>query len=181
LEIAWREYEKYKGIKESVEPLASAIRNYYSITNLPNSVPSDPWCAAFVNWCLNEVGQGRIWPACKPELPAHVRYGYYPDAWSEGEDYRKPFVGAIAVMNYGHVGFVVGETDKGRLVLLGGNQPGPTSPPNTGEYINLRANASRSVLYYMKPKGYDVQPEEEELPIYDDKNLGASLSNANTR
>ena len=37
------------------------------------------------------------------------------------------------------------------------------------------------VLYFMKPKGYEVQPEEEDLPVYDDGNLGAEMSNANTR
>jgi len=182
LNIAWKEYEKYKDCKEKDEPLFSAIGNYYSITNQSGASPTkEPWCGAFVNWCLNEVGYGRPHPNKEQERTASVRWGYYPDAWKKGEDHGKPFVGAIAVTNYNHVAFVVGETDKGRLVLLGGNQPGPNSPPNTGEYINLRANARGAVLYYMKPKGYDVQPEEEDLPIYDDSNLGAGLSNANTR
>jgi uncharacterized protein (TIGR02594 family) len=184
LRVAWAEYEKYKGRKETDEPLATAIRNYFSITNQFKSGPSDAWCAAFVNWCLNEVGFGRVWAEGDPELPAHVRLGWYPNSWKKGEDYGKPFVGAIAVMNYGqygHVGFVVGETDKKRLVILGGNQAGPDSPRDTGEYINLKAISSKLPLYYMKPKSYVVQPEEEELPPYDDSNLGAELNRANTR
>ena len=44
--------------------------------------------------------------------------------WAEDEVVDKPFYGAIAIMNYSHVGFVCGVNRQGSLLLLGGNQGG---------------------------------------------------------
>jgi len=191
LEIAWQEYGKYKGIKETAEPLASRIREYFSITNQPKYGPEREWCAAFVNWCMIQAGygiragyDGERWTEKSVERPAHVRYGWWPDSWANGEDHGKPFVGAIAVIRYserrGHVGFVVGEVGDKFIALLGGNQRDTVlTPPGVtdGHYISV--NKYATVSYYMKPKGYVVRPEQEVLPAMNI--FGAGERYENTR
>lgn len=106
LDIAWQEYEKYKGLKETQEPLLAATKKYFSITN-SNGCGGDstPWCAAFVYWCLVQSGYQN-----SGNVTAYARawntnvstawYGY----WKEGEIHKpnenngvgKPFIGAIA-------------------------------------------------------------------------------------
>jgi len=64
-----------------------------------------------------------------------------------GVELDRPAYGAIAVMNYSHVGFVAGINEDGRIVLLGGNQGRPGS-------VNLSPNPETSVLTYRYPAGY---------------------------
>jgi len=86
-----------------------------------SKVVGDPWCAAFVNWVLDNShlhGTGSA-----------AAMSFYDKNW--GQDLgKKPAVGAIGVLEYKdkrgnvvhHVTFIVGKTKDGRLVGLGGNQ-----------------------------------------------------------
>lgn len=80
---------------------------------------SVPWCGTFVAACLSECGLGR---------PQHwYRARAYLD-W--GVMRPIPTYGAIVVYERdggGHVGFVVGRDDKGRILTLGGNQDNAVS------------------------------------------------------
>lgn len=73
-----------------------------------------PWCGVFAAACLRESGMA---------LPRHW---YRALAWANwGTPLERPVVGAVAVFSRaggGHVGFVVGADDAGRLLVLGGNQ-----------------------------------------------------------
>ena len=70
-----------------------------------------PWCAGFVNWCLNESG--------------------YEGAGASGKNYKKwsgginlgknPEYGSIAVFKTGHVGFVIGISGNGTIEVIHGN------------------------------------------------------------
>ena len=42
-----------------------------------------------------------------------------------GKQVYSPALGAVAIMNYSHVGFVAGFNSDGRVILLGGNQGKP--------------------------------------------------------
>lgn len=74
----------------------------------------EAWCGTFVAICLKDAGLK------------------YPKNWFRALAYQdfgvklaKPAVGAIAVKSRkggGHVCFVVGKTDGGKLVCIGGNQ-----------------------------------------------------------
>lgn len=80
-----------------------------------------PWCAAFVGACLERAG---------------VRSSRFESAKSYldwGSKLSTPVYGAIAVFTReggGHVGFVVGQTASGDLLILGGNQ---------GDAVNIKA------------------------------------------
>lgn len=73
-----------------------------------------PWCGVFVAHCCRTAGLS---------LPA---YWYRAVAWAEwGIPLERPTLGAVAVFSRqggGHVGFVVGRDEVGRLLVLGGNQ-----------------------------------------------------------
>ncbi|MCF5767959.1 TIGR02594 family protein [Aeromonas veronii] len=72
-----------------------------------------PWCAAFVGACLERVGiQSTRFESAKSYL-----------GW--GEKLERPVLGCVVVFSRsggGHVGFVVGQSPSGNLLVLGGNQ-----------------------------------------------------------
>ncbi len=102
--------------------------------------------------------------------------------WKEGEDYGKPFLGALAVISTSHVAFVVGKTSSGRIVLLGGNQNGVIGNQEKGaggdESVCFSAYTKSSIAFYMKPKEFVVTEElnESNLPIINVNNPEETFS-----
>lgn len=80
---------------------------------------------------------------------------------------KKPAYGAIAIMNYSHVGFGAGQNSDGRIVLLGGNQH---------DAVNYSPNAISSVLQYRYPAGFNPNYN---LPAF--KLQGRSLTGSASR
>ncbi|MBF4805897.1 MAG: TIGR02594 family protein [Pseudoleptotrichia goodfellowii] len=125
MKIALEEYEKYKGINESKDPLKSRIEKVYHKEGGGITANSSvAWCASFVNWCLMQVGLNN-WHSASSQ------------AIIENKNMKKieePVYGAIITMkNYvaktgkehftGHSTFLFGETeDKEFYIGLGGNQ-----------------------------------------------------------
>lgn len=80
-----------------------------------------PWCAAFVGFCLENVGI------------VSTRFESARSYLTWGRSLRTPVPGCIVVLTReggGHVGFVTGVKSDGRLLVLGGNQ---------GNEVNIRA------------------------------------------
>lgn len=106
------------------------------------------WCGTFVAHCLRVAGLA------------------YPKQWYRALDYAnyglplsKPVYGCIAVLKRaggGHVGFVVGENEKGDLLLLGGNQ---------NNAVNISAFSKERVVCYVFPKGEHPYVMHENLNI----------------
>jgi len=75
---------------------------------------STPWCGVFAAYCF------------KVSLMEYPKEYYRALKWKEfGIALDRPTYGCIVVFNReggGHVGFVVGQDDRGRLMVLGGNQ-----------------------------------------------------------
>jgi uncharacterized protein (TIGR02594 family) len=113
------------------------------------------WCASFVNWCLV---QSNI-----QSLNSATAFDYK----NFGAKLNKPAYGAIAIMNYSHVGFVAGQNSDGRIVLLGGNQ---------ADAVNYSPNAISAVLQYRYPAGF--KPNYN-LPAF--KLRGRSLTGSSSR
>jgi uncharacterized protein (TIGR02594 family) len=101
-----------------------------------------PWCAAFVGAMLERAG---------------VRSSRYESAASYltwGAKLAAPAYGCVAVFSReggGHVGFVVGQTVTGDLLILGGNQ---------SDQVNVRTFARSRVTGYRWPAGVplDTRP-----------------------
>jgi len=106
-----------------------------------------PWCGVFVAAVLREAG---IKPASA---------FYRAKAWlSWGQALAAPAVGCVVVFERdggGHVGFLVGRTPGGLLLVLGGNQ---------GNEVNVRAFEQYRVLGYRWPAGEEL-PRARSLPV----------------
>ena len=101
-----------------------------------------PWIDA----AFEEFNKGVAETGSNPEITKYWQYTQMPAAANNGDKYAQWVLttdkeswcaafanwtletsginGAIAVMNYSHVGYVVGQNSNGSLILLGGNQPG---------------------------------------------------------
>jgi uncharacterized protein (TIGR02594 family) len=106
------------------------ILAYHAATSLAASDDETPWCASFVNWCLEVTGQRGTQSATARSF---LTWGHSvaPEAAQPGD---------IAVFKrgsspwQGHVGFFVG-WDGSNVRLLGGNQNDSVSLasyPSTG-------------------------------------------------
>ena len=127
MKIALEEYRKYKGIKETVNPLADRVREYHKIgSSSPKFGPDKPWCASFVNWVLKQA-KVKNWGTASSQGPI-------TDKQKRMKKIDIPVYGAIIMLtNYqkgtmqsigqGHVTFLYGETEDGKHYIgLGGNQ-----------------------------------------------------------
>ena len=110
-----------------------------------------PWCAAFVGFCLENVG---IVSSRYESAHSYLK-------WGQGLDFAA--VGAIAVFDggpsrpgLGHVGFVMGRDANGRLMVLGGNQ---------GNKVSVAPFDLTRVLSYRWPIGFQV-PVIRPLPEF---------------
>ena len=106
------------GVHETAGPASTArIQEYLATTGLPKGLIVDetPWCAAFVEWCLQTAGSKGTGRA---SARSYLRWG---------KPLGRPRPGCIAVMSRpgrpgsGHVGFYL-KRDDGVVRLLGGNQ-----------------------------------------------------------
>lgn len=106
-----------------------------------------PWCGAFAAMCMAKAGH---------QLPKN--YFRAKDWLNWGVPLSKPVVGAVVVFSRtggGHVGFVVGTTKSGEILVLGGNQ---------GDAVNIRAFPTSRVSGYRYPSG--VPMPAPGLPVF---------------
>lgn len=104
-----------------------------------------PWCAAFVGAMLEHVG---IKSSRYESAKSYLDWGVKLDT---------PRYGCVVVFTRsggGHVGFVVGRTPDGDLMVLGGNQ---------SDAVNIRAFSNERVSGYRWPAG--IQVDLRTLPV----------------
>jgi len=97
-------------IKEFQE---SVIKGYF--TDDGGSGRENAWCAAFVNWCLQQTGQ--------PTLKTNDSFD--PMRAKKYMSYGNPSganFGSFGIMKGSHIGIVVGTDKNGNVLMLGGNQ-----------------------------------------------------------
>ncbi|EOT1738173.1 TIGR02594 family protein [Klebsiella pneumoniae] len=106
-----------------------------------------PWCAAFVGSVLERV------------QITSTRFESAKSYLTWGTELKEPANGCIVVFTRsggGHVGFVVGRTASGDLMVLGGNQ---------SDAVNIRAFPRSRVSGYRWPAGVPDKPQP--LPLMD--------------
>lgn len=134
--------EDYLGLREIHGPHhAEEIVEWWQDVGAPWFTDDEtPWCGAFVGGVLHEAG----FPVAEeaPRARAWLRYGQHVHG---------PAVGAIVVFwrghpesANGHVGFVAGRDEAGRLMVLGGNQ---------GDRVSIAPFTRSRVLGYRWPPG----------------------------
>ncbi len=116
-DVPWMEKAKAE-LGVNVENNPDRIRQYFAATTAGPLPASEPWCAAFVSFCIKQAGGS-------PEV--EVFSAKAADWLDNGEPLPGPQFGAIAVTkpfapkDRGHVGFVTAWDEK-HVTLLGGNQ-----------------------------------------------------------
>ena len=98
-----------------------------------------PWCGVFVAHCMKVAG-----------IPYPKLYMRAKEWATWGVALKKPAPGCVVVFERqggGHVGFVVGVDERGRLMVLGGNQGNRVSiaPFDTARVIAYRAPANSAL------------------------------------
>ncbi len=117
------------------------------------------WCSAFSNWTFIQNG-------IRGTNNARAL------SWNQwGISLLKPAYGSLAVFDYGggsgHVGYVVGITSGGSLVILGGNQS------NQVKYSNFKTD---NIINYVYPTGYIVSPSQYNLPLINNNGSNGNIS-----
>ena len=119
-----------------------------------------PWCGVFVAACMDTAGIA---------LP---KYWMRAKAWADwGSRLSAPVAGCIVVFERqggGHVGFVVGRTAKGNLMVLGGNQ---------GNRVSIAPFDRARAVAYVWPSGVPL-PEHTALAVIDATGLQLSTNEA---
>lgn len=142
----------YLGQKETKGPHHNPhILKWWKNIGAPFEDDETPWCGAFVGGVLSEVG-------IKP-----VKGGASARSWLRlPVKLDRPAVGSVVIFwrgskggASGHVGFVVGQDQKGNMMVLGGNQ---------GDAINIKPFGKDRVLGYRWPGIYPYE-ERFNLPV----------------
>lgn len=138
-ELPWiAEARTYLGIEENKD-IAKVNEFWVDVKRRGNSnKPNIAWCSAFVGSMLKRQGVD-IFNSTSPRVIESSQY------WlGFGEKIEKPIYGCIVIFrwspNSGHVGFVVGQTPNGNLIVLGGNQDNRVTEGNfkTGNIVGYR-------------------------------------------
>jgi uncharacterized protein (TIGR02594 family) len=115
-EPAWLEIaRRYVGVTETPgKETTPIIRRWLIELGAWWSEDSVPWCGVALAAWMREAN-----------IPIPKHY-YRARAWLDwGTDLQRPVLGCVVVFSRGaggHVGLVVGRTEKGQLLVLGGNQ-----------------------------------------------------------
>ncbi len=172
MKFAMKEYNTYSNIQENTSPLKEKIEKYFDTTNAKTGKYTSPWCGAFVNWCFEQT---KDYKGTNSGLTALAfdwgiegnkkakKSKHKPDGWKNGEE-CKAFYGAVIVLNYSHVAFIVGKNSKtNKYVYIGGNQGGSSSGTQKIQYGSVKMG---NEFMIMKPKKYIVSKKEEQLKEY---------------
>jgi len=158
------------GVKEVAGPANNPrVIDYLKTTTIDAKAYNDStaWCSAFVNWVVIQGGLNGTNSAAA-------------SSWRRwGENASGPAFGAIAVIHHsdgsGHVGFVVGVTTSGRVILLGGNQR---------DSVRYSVFGTSNIVSYRVPpgsySGFPVIRSFGPAPVYQDSGA-AALEIGNTR
>ncbi len=183
MKFAMEEYENYKEFKENESPLKEKIIDYYHKSTVLGNIhygtdkewtEQVSWCASFVNWCFEQTDNYKGTNKKPNAFYNSKAYAWKHENWEHGEK-TEPFYGAVIVTNFSHTGFVVGKTESGRIVILGGNQDG-AQKRSLRERICYTSVDESDIISYAKPKGYIPDESEKELAIIDIKATDNFLS-----
>lgn len=144
------EARKEIGVSEHTVAGSQAVDQMWidsKLRGLVGTARKVPWCAGFVNAMLERAG---IRSTRSDSSRSYLNYGV---------KLSEPKYGCVVTFSRdgsGHVGFVVGKTESGALLVLGGNQ---------SDAVNIKAFKTDRVTGYCYPEGAEI--DTRPLPIGD--------------
>ncbi|OBU06459.1 TIGR02594 family protein [Morganella psychrotolerans] len=142
------EARKEIGVSEHTAAGSTAVDQMWidsKLRGLVGTARKVPWCAGFVNTCLERAG---IRSTRSDSSRSYLAFG---------DMLKEPAYGCVVTFSRnggGHVGFVVGKTESGQLMVLGGNQ---------SDAVNIKAFGTDRVTGYRWPSG--VPLDNRPLPV----------------
>ncbi|WP_435781796.1 TIGR02594 family protein [Providencia hangzhouensis] len=144
------EARKEIGVSEHTVSGSQAVDQMWidsKLRGLVGTARKVPWCAGFVNAMLERAG---IRSTRSDSSRSYLAFGTV---------LNEPAYGCVVVFSRsggGHVGFVVGKTESGQLMVLGGNQ---------SDAVNIKSFSLDRVTGYRWPSGLPV--DTRPLPVGD--------------
>lgn len=131
------------------------IAEYFSATSFHTEDESQPWCSAFVNWCMLQANMKRT-------NSAHAQSWLKVNLW-DGERLPFPMPGAIVVLKRppkptdGHVAMIYKVRHDGSIDILGGNQDGHPADrkhhlAGISSRVSITTKSQNDVINYLWPK-----------------------------
>lgn len=108
--------ESQLGVKETSKNYGPKIAKFWEATDYPDGMKNrEPWCAAFVAWCVREAGRAEGWldksernrprsAAVRDWVPAALKLGW--KVFGPGDPVMFPAPGDIVVFKFSHIGIV---------------------------------------------------------------------------
>lgn len=160
------EHERILGIRRNGGALSNAHIEEYSTAVSKKSLGNQyAYCAAFASWCLVRAG----FPGIKDALASSFKN------WGRATKENKPAIGAAAVIRFPpggyHVTFVIGKTENGRILTLGGNQ-------GSNHSVNRSSVPPGWVVAYRLPKDYPDYDDDYAMQTFPAEN---EITQASTR
>jgi uncharacterized protein (TIGR02594 family) len=152
------EASKWIGIHEKRGENSLGVNSFRKAVD--NMADGEPWCAAFVGYCVRAV-------SLRTNAPITIYLSELcSDMWANtNRSYKKkePVPGSIIVWNYtgsihGHTGIVVKRVDKDHIMTIEGNTKNPNGGgvSGTGVYFKTRkikGDDGMAVLGFLLPFG----------------------------
>ena len=159
--IWFRNARSYLGLREYPGKRSnSKILNWWKLIRAKYRDDETPWCAAFVGGTLEEV-------LIRSTRSAAAR-SY--DKW--GVKLKQPSLGCVVTFWRGspkswkgHVGYVVGRDQDGRLMVLGGNQ---------GDSVSIKAFSDSRIIGFYWPSNVKEQPSNKLPCILSDGTISSN-------
>lgn len=108
--------ESQLGVKETSKNYGAKLAKYWEATSYPEGMRNrEPWCAAFVAWCVREAGRADGWlnrgetnrprsAAVRDWVPAALKLGW--KVFGPGDPVMFPAPGDVVVFKFSHIGIV---------------------------------------------------------------------------
>ncbi len=175
--VAIDEMKKAAGAKEGKEPMYSMAKSYLRFVGNsfePTDGQNGPWCAAYMNWCMNEAKYNHVVSGGASSLAPIAG-----DGLTAFKKIDEPIYGCIVVYKHtskwkGHTGFLYGTTSGGKYILLGGNQANTIRFQDYGKEALSSSSLKKFYGFYI-PKDYTIT--ESDKLTSDDENLSVSALN----
>ena len=153
--------ESQLGVKEESKNFGAKLAKYWTATTYPDGMKNrEPWCAAFVAWCVREAGRAEGWlnagetnrprsAAVRDWVPAALKLGWR--VFGPGDPLLFPQAGDIVVFKFSHIGIVT-ERDSYDVRTIEGNTG--AQGEREGKYVMRRERGMRELCRsFIRPPG----------------------------
>lgn len=130
------------GVREESRNSGKEIEKYWKATDYPEGMENrEPWCAAFVSWCVQRANSEVVLPRGRAAVHAWVVWGH---ATSRIVAAANALPGDVVCFVFSHIGIVKCAPSRGMIWSVDGNTNRNGS--REGDCVSLKKRSLDSVL-----------------------------------